>query len=116
VKKPTIAAVRHAARRRARAHHGLPFSRCGAQHRLGLPEIKLGLIPGAAARSALPRLVGIEGAPMILSGDRSRQGRRSRPAWSTRSSRATWVGRGHVRRAGAGPETALVRVKDRDES
>ena len=71
VKKPTIAAV-----------HGTPlgggleltmgchFRVASAGTRLGLPEIKLGLIPGAGGTQRLPRLVGIEKAlPMILSGD-----------------------------------------------
>ena len=71
VKKPTIAAV-----------HGTPlgggleltmgchFRVAAPGTRLGLPEIKLGLIPGAGGTQRLPRLVGIEKAlPMILSGD-----------------------------------------------
>jgi 3-hydroxyacyl-CoA dehydrogenase len=71
VKKPTIAAV-----------HGTPlgggleltmgchFRVAAAGTRLGLPEIKLGLIPGAGGTQRLPRLIGIEKAlPMILSGE-----------------------------------------------
>src|SRR6476659_7824865 len=71
VKKPTIAAV-----------HGTPlgggleltmgchFRVAAPSTRLGLPEIKLGLIPGAGGAQRLPRLIGIEKAlPMILSGD-----------------------------------------------
>ena len=71
MKKPTIAAV-----------HGTPlgggleltmgchFRVAAPCTRLGLPEIKLGLIPGAGGTQRLPRLVGIEKAlPMILSGD-----------------------------------------------
>src|SRR6187397_1680732 len=71
IKKPTIAAV-----------HGTPlgggleltmgchFRVAAPSTRLGLPEIKLGLIPGAGGTQRLPRLVGIVKAlPMILSGD-----------------------------------------------
>jgi 3-hydroxyacyl-CoA dehydrogenase len=71
VTKPTIAAV-----------HGTPlgggleltmgchFRVAAAGTRLGLPEIKLGIIPGAGGTQRLPRLVGLEKAvPMILSGD-----------------------------------------------
>jgi 3-hydroxyacyl-CoA dehydrogenase len=71
VAKPTIAAV-----------HGTPlgggleitlachFRVAAPGTRLGLPEIKLGLIPGAGGTQRLPRLVGIDKAmAMILSGD-----------------------------------------------
>jgi 3-hydroxyacyl-CoA dehydrogenase len=71
IKKPTIAAV-----------HGTPlgggleltlachFRVAAPGTRLGLPEIKLGLIPGAGGTQRLPRLVGIDKAlGMILSGD-----------------------------------------------
>ena len=71
IRKPTIAAV-----------HGTPlggglevtlachFRVAAPTTRLGLPEIKLGVIPGAGGTQRLPRLVGVEKAlPMILSGD-----------------------------------------------
>ena len=71
IHKPTIAAV-----------HGTPlggglevtlgchFRVAAPGTRLGLPEIKLGIIPGAGGTQLLPRLVGVEkGLAMILSGD-----------------------------------------------
>lgn len=71
IRKPTIAAV-----------HGTPlggglevtlgchFRVAAPGTRLGLPEIKLGIIPGAGGTQLLPRLVGVEkGLAMILSGD-----------------------------------------------
>ena len=71
IKKPTVAAM-----------HGTPlgggleitlachFRVASPGTRLGLPEIKLGLIPGAGGTQRLPRLVGVEKAlEMILSGN-----------------------------------------------
>jgi len=71
IQKPTIAAM-----------HGTPlggglevtlgcnFRVASAGTRLGLPEIKLGIIPGAGGTQLLPRLVGVEkGLAMILSGE-----------------------------------------------
>ena len=71
IAKPTIAAV-----------HGTPlgggleltlgchFRVAAPGTRLGLPEVKLGLLPGAGGTQRLPRLVGIDKAlGMILSGD-----------------------------------------------
>jgi 3-hydroxyacyl-CoA dehydrogenase len=47
-----------------------PFRIAAADARLGLPEIKLGLVPGAGGTQLLPRLVGPEKAlRLILSGE-----------------------------------------------
>lgn len=45
--------------------------RCGVKgSRYGLPEVKLGLVPGAGGTQRLPRLIGTEAAlPLIVSGD-----------------------------------------------
>jgi 3-hydroxyacyl-CoA dehydrogenase len=49
---------------------GCHFRIAAPPTRLGLPEIKLGIIPGAGGTQRLPRLVGIDKAmAMILSGD-----------------------------------------------
>ena len=38
--------------------------------KVGLPEVKLGLLPGASGTQRLPRLIGVQAAlPMIMSGD-----------------------------------------------
>jgi 3-hydroxyacyl-CoA dehydrogenase len=71
IKKPVVAAL-----------HGTPlgggleitlgcqFRVASPETKLGLPEIKLGIIPGAGGTQLLPRLVGVEKAlSMILSGD-----------------------------------------------
>jgi 3-hydroxyacyl-CoA dehydrogenase len=72
----------------------------GAQ--IALPEVKLGLLPGAGGTQRLPRLLGSEAAlNMIVSGTREvrevqgheavRRDRRRRPAWPARwRSRARW--------------------------
>ena len=49
---------------------GCHFRVAAPNTRLGLPEIKLGLMPGAGGTQRLPRLIGLEKAmAMILSGD-----------------------------------------------
>jgi 3-hydroxyacyl-CoA dehydrogenase len=49
---------------------GCHFRVAAPATRLGLPEIKLGLIPGAGGTQRLPRLIGMAKAlPMILSGE-----------------------------------------------
>jgi 3-hydroxyacyl-CoA dehydrogenase len=118
VKKPTIAAV-----------HGTPlgggleltmgchFRVAAPSTRLGLPEIKLGLIPGAGGTQRLPRLIGIEKAlPMILSGE---------PIPAKEALAAGLVdeiiegdlvaGATAFARKVLAEKRALVRVKDRDE-
>ena len=62
---------RHRARRRARgrARAATTASACQSAQ-FGLPEVKLGLLPGAGGTQRLPRLVGVEKAlEMIVSGD-----------------------------------------------
>ena len=82
---------------------GCHFRVAAAGTRLGLPEIKLGLIPGAGGTQRLPRLVGIEKAlPMILSGDPIPAQGRARGRIGRRDHRGRSGGRrGRVRPQGA---------------
>jgi len=49
---------------------GCHYRVAAASARLGLPEVKLGLLPGAGGTQRLPRVVGIEAAlPMVVKGD-----------------------------------------------
>jgi 3-hydroxyacyl-CoA dehydrogenase len=77
-----IAAIEASAKPVIAAMHGTPlggglevalgchFRLAAPGTRLGLPEIKLGLIPGAGGTQRLPRLIGLDKAmAMILSGD-----------------------------------------------
>ena len=104
VKKPTIAAV-----------HGTPlgggleltmgchFRVAAPSTRLGLPEIKLGLIPGAGGTQRLPRLAGVaKAAEMCAGGDPVRARTPSPPVSSTGSPGAT-CGRGPSRSHGRSP-------------
>lgn len=49
---------------------GAQYRVAAAGSKLGLPEVKLGLLPGAGGTQRLPRLIGVEEAlPMIVTGD-----------------------------------------------
>lgn len=71
VKKPTVAAIHGTALGGGlEVALGCHFRIATKDAKFGLPEIKLGLIPGAGGTQRLPRLIGIEKAlPIILGGN-----------------------------------------------
>jgi 3-hydroxyacyl-CoA dehydrogenase len=71
VSKPTIAAIHGTALGGGlEVALGCNYRVASKDAKLGLPEIKLGLIPGAGGTQRLPRLIGVEKAlPIILSGN-----------------------------------------------
>ena len=75
-----------------------------AAGQVGLPEVKLGLLPGAGGTQRLPRVAGVEAAlKMIVSGDPVRAPRaRSWASWTTWSvtifARARWPSRSWLSR------------------
>ncbi len=71
VSKPTVAAIHGTALGGGlEVALGCNYRVASKDAKLGLPEIKLGLIPGAGGTQRLPRLIGIEKAlPIILSGN-----------------------------------------------
>ncbi|BAT60367.1 fatty acid oxidation complex subunit alpha [Variibacter gotjawalensis] len=71
VQKPTVAAIHGTALGGGlETALGCHFRVAVATAKVGLPEIKLGILPGAGGTQRLPRLAGMEKAfPMIISGD-----------------------------------------------
>ncbi len=69
--KPTIAAIHGTALGGGlEVALGCHFRVATKDARLGLPEVKLGLLPGAGGTQRLPRAVGPElGVKMVVSGD-----------------------------------------------
>ncbi|MFY0636355.1 3-hydroxyacyl-CoA dehydrogenase NAD-binding domain-containing protein [Maricaulis maris] len=70
-KKPVVAAIHGTALGGGlEVALGCHYRIAVASAKLGLPEVKLGLLPGAGGTQRLPRVVGVEAAlPMIVKGD-----------------------------------------------
>ncbi len=61
--KPVIAAIHGTALGGgSRNSSELSFPHCGASAKVGLPEVKLGLLPGAGGTQRLPRVAGVQAA------------------------------------------------------
>ena len=82
---------------------------------LGLPEIKLGIIPGAGGTQRLPRAIGVEQALQLITTGTfidASQGRRRRPDRQGRRRRRG--GRGRRLRQGAGRQAAAPHRREED--
>lgn len=81
--KPVVAAIRGTARGGLEIAMACHYRAAVASARLGLPEVKLALMPGAPGAQHLPRLVGVERAlEMIALGETVSGPRRWRLGWS----------------------------------
>ena len=87
---------------------------------VGLPEVKLGLLPGAGGTQRLPRLIGVEGAlNVMLSGEplpcRCLRSRRCSTGWWTRTCcpRRSRSAKAAVAARKADPSKPLPRARDR---
>ena len=117
--KPVVAAIHsvaHGRRPRAGARLPLPGRRAGAQ--IALPEVKLGLLPGAGGTQRLPRVVGVETAlNMIVCGEPVSEllGEAAGPAAVRRSSSRATLLDGAVAFAGEGRGRAAAAEGARPE-